>query len=531
MKNGNKIGCFIAAIAAVLLSACSQDDVQGGQSSSSQVRHNVTVSANAGEGTRAVFATNLKSNTPFYWQVGDSIGVSASGAETLYQLNLKSRSANMLKATFSGDIEGELGGYAVYPYNENHKISGDKLTYHLPSEYAYGRWDTDFATNSDKVDAQKISASPALWAKIADGADGSSVQFKHLCGLLCIKIDKMPATKCFLTLTADRQICGDFTVDLSGYEPKIKSDEDNTDVPDSLKTVTITTDGGTYGASAVFYIPMPVGDDYKVNVKLGYHTIAGNLEMSSCTSAKTLEIERGKIKIASLAQSTMHQGGYKVVYGHKFIDLGLSKMWADTNLGASVAADYGDYFSWAETSAKREYYFSDYSDYYDGTDYLHSIYWQVDGCKKYQDGPQMTLSNDDDAAYVVWGQFCKMPTKSEVEELINGTTQKEASRKNSTGETVSGLEFTSKTNGNSIFIPYNGFKNANYRECEGTSGHYWTSTSGDTQTEVGYEVWPFNIKSTITSYKHAYKFNASQSGINIHEEFRHFGEGVRPVLK
>lgn len=527
MKNGNKIGCFIAAITAVLLSACSQDDVQGGQSSSSQVRHNVTVSANAGEGTRAVFATNLKSNTPFYWQIGDSIGVSASGTETLYQLNLKSRSANMLKATFSGDIEGELGDYAVYPYNENHKISGDKLTYHLPSEYAYGRWDTDFAANSDKVDAQKTSASPALWAKIADGADGSSVQFKHLCGLLCIKIDKMPATKCFLTLTADRQICGDFTVDLSGYEPKIKSDEDNTEVPESLKTVTITTDGGTMGASAVFYIPMPVGDDYKINVKLGYHTIAGNLEMSSCTSAKTLEIERGKIKIASLTQSTMHQGGYKVVYGHKFIDLGLSKMWADTNVGANVAADYGDYFSWAETSAKYYYYEASYSDFNKKSE-VDEI-WSTYGCKKYQDDPQMTLSNGDDAACVVWGQFCKMPTKSEVEELMNGTTQKETSRKNSEGNEIKGLEFTSTANGNSIFIPYNGYREDPWTLDGGTSGRYWTSTSGDTKTKVGEKELVFTYD--VYSYKHAYMFYVSQSGNSIFEELRHRGQGVRPVLK
>lgn len=313
------------------------------------------------------------------------------------------------------------------------------------SEYAYGRWDTDFAANSDKVDAQKISASPRI---VGEDSGWSRRLFSAIQAPLRSSVhkDRQDAGHEMLpdVDATDRQICGDFTVDLSGYEPKIKSDEDNTDVPDSLKTVTITTDGGTYGASAVFYIPMPVGDDYKVNVKLGYHTVLGNLEMSSCTSAKTLEMERGKIKIASLTQSTMHQGGYKVVYGHKFIDLGLSKMWADTNLGASVAADYGDYFSWAETSAKREYYFSDYSDYYDGTDYTHSIYWQVEGCKKYQDGPQMTLSNDDDAAYVVWGQFCKMPTKSEVEELVNGTTRKEASRKNSTEKQLVDLSSQAK---------------------------------------------------------------------------------------
>ncbi len=526
MKIGAKISFFFAATVAVLLSACSQEDVQNDHSSS-QVRHNVTVSASsANEGTRAVFATNVKSDTPFYWQNGDAIGVSASGAETLYQLDLKSRSSNLLLATFSGDIEGELGDYAAYPYNENHKISGTKLTYHLPSKYVYAKWDTDFASNSDNVDNQKISANPALWAKITNGTDGSSVQFKHLGGLLCIKIDKMPATNCFLTVTADRQICGDFTVDLSSYEPKIESDEDNTDVPDSLKTVTITTDAGTYGASAVFYIPMPVGADYKINVKLGYYTVGTNLEMSSCTSAKTLEIERGKIKIASLTQSTMHQGGYKVIYGHKFVDLGLSKWWAETNLGASVAADYGNYYFWAETETKDCYYY---------TKYKYIIYYNYQaitelGCENYQDANQ-TLSDSDDAANVVWGSFCKTPTKSEMQELIDNTTPKEASRKDSNGKTIKGLEFTSKKNGNSIFMPCNGYRYMYDSYYTGAHGNYWTSTSGETE-EALYPDGIFSWDKDY-NYRRAYTlYFESNANYEISEDLRYWqAYGVRPVLK
>ncbi len=517
-----KISFFFAVAAAVLLSACSQEDVQNGQSDS-RLRHSVTLSASGEEGTRAVFATNVKSDSPFYWQSGDAIGVSTSGAETLSQLDLKSRSANMQLATFTGDIEGELGDYAVYPYNENHKISGTTLTYHLPSEYAYDRWDTDFAPTTDKVDDNKISANPALWAKISAGDNGASAQFKHLGGLLCIKIDQMPATQCFLTVTADRQICGDFTVDLSSSQPKIVSDEENTEVPESLKTVTITANGA-YGTSGVFYIPMPVGADYKINVKLGYSDVATKLEMSSCTSAKTVEIERGKIKIATLTQSKMYKNGSKVVYGHKFVDLGLSKLWAETNVGGTVAADYGNYYSWAETFTKRWYLANAnyYSDSYDvGEDEWY--------CKKYQDS-NLTLSDEDDAAYVVWGKLCKTPTKSEVQELIDGTTQKEASRKNSNGETISGLEFTSKTNGNSIFIPYNGYYQLSGPKDRGTSGCYWTSTSGETK-ELVYDAHNLGYGDKY-SYRQAYRLIFSQNSIRIEQKYRIIGgQGIRPVLK
>ncbi len=496
------------AVAATFLSSCSNEEVQSNQQAESKLRHNISLKVGSVEDetkdTRAIFATNLKSNTPIYWQKNDTVGVLASESESLYPLTLESRSANMLTATFSGEIEGDLGAYAVYPYNKKHKISGTTLTYHLPSTYTYTGWDTDFATNSDGVDNQKISASPALLAKISTSDNESTAKFTHLGGILCIKIDKMPTSAGYLSVTADRQICGDFKVDLSSSQPKLESDEDLQDVPDSLKTVTINV-SGTYNTSAVFYIPLPEGYDYKFSVELAY-TSPGKGKMGSGTSTKTMDIERGKIYIASLTQSTMHQGGYKIIQGHKFVDLGLSKYWADTNVGATVAADNGNQYAWAETSTKGSYDLDNYSDFHW---FRQEKGWWY--CEKYQD-EQETLVDDEDAAYKVWGNFCKMPTKSEMEELINGTTQKEASRKDSNGKTISGIEFTSKKNSSSIFMPYN---------------NYWSSTSGDT-SETLSEIFGITMRST---YQQAYGLKVAQSGCLVGETYRCDGLYVRPVLK
>ena len=40
----------------------------------------------------------------------------------------------------------------------------------------------------------------------------------------------------------------------------------------------------------------------------------------------------------------------------EFVDLGLSVLWADCNMGADSPTDYGSYFAWGETEPKN--YFS-----------------------------------------------------------------------------------------------------------------------------------------------------------------------------
>lgn len=517
-----KISYFLAIVVALTtltFTSCSNENVQDEPQAPVTKRHHVTLNAgSAGSGVRAVFATNLLSNSPFYWQKNDQIGVLTSEAETFSPLALESRSTNLESATFSGEIEGDLGEYAVYPYNEGHKVSGTTLTYHLPSTYTYNKWDTDFVANADKVDDNNVSAVPALYAKIAAAAgDEASAEFKHLAGLLCIKIDQMPASNCFLKVTADRQICGDFEVNLASSQPEIESDADEqTDVADELKTVTITANG-TSGSSAVFYIPMPVGDDYKVKVSLGSYTIK-NLEMSSTTSAKNLgEVERGKITIASLTQSKMHKGGSKVVQGHRFVDLGLSKMWADCNLEAATPADYGRLYAWAETASKDYFAWSTYK-YYNEI----SASTAKGECTNYQ-SKEATLEAADDVAYQLWGSYCRMPTKDEMNELVNGTTQKEASYQNAEGKMISGLEFTSKTNGNSIFMPYVGSSEGD----QGWKARYWTSTSGVSYTDNGTI---FGITYSW-SYDYAYMLQFTSSSQSVEERCRADGLAVRPVLQ
>ena len=161
---------------------------------------------------------------------------------------------------------------------------------------------------------------------------------------------------------------------------------------------------------------------------------------------------------------------YKIINGHKFVDLGLPSglLWATCNVGAVTAADDGNYYAWGETSTKSTY---SSDNYFDSNYTTYSI------------NGKTTLENQHDAAYVNWGSSCRMPTNDEFAELLNSDncTWTLTSMITSDGSSISGYQVTSVKNGNSIFLPASGHRNNGSLNGHGAKGYYWSSTlySGD----------------------------------------------------
>ena len=82
-----------------------------------------------------------------------------------------------------------------------------------------------------------------------------------------------------------------------------------------------------------------------------------------------------------------------------------------------------------------------------------------------------TLDSEDDAARVNMGGDWRMPTEADFQELIDKTT-KEWTQVNG----VNGYKFTSKTNGNYIFIPAAGGRLGSEFSDQGSSGNVWSSS-------------------------------------------------------
>ena len=164
---------------------------------------------------------------------------------------------------------------------------------------------------------------------------------------------------------------------------------------------------------------------------------------------------------------------------YEYVDLGLSVKWATCNVGANNPEDYGDYFAWGET---------DYGDYFawgetkSKTSYLWSTYKYCNGSyntlKKYNTSSsygtmdhKTQLELSDDAAHVNWGGAWRMPTDAEWTELREQCTWTWTTQNG-----VYGRKVTSKTNGNSIFLPAAGYSSLSSVLSAGSYGYYWSSS-------------------------------------------------------
>ena len=170
---------------------------------------------------------------------------------------------------------------------------------------------------------------------------------------------------------------------------------------------------------------------------------------------------------------------------YEFVDLGLPSglKWATCNVGATKPEDFGLYFAWGETQGytgitdEKQFSWSDYK-LCDGSSNIltkystKSSYGTVDNLT--------TLEQVDDAAYTS-DNTCRMPTKAELEELTANTT--------STFETLNGVNgrrFTSKTNGNSIFVPAAGGCGNGSVDSVGSVCLLWSSSLYDNSPKSGW---------------------------------------------
>ena len=179
---------------------------------------------------------------------------------------------------------------------------------------------------------------------------------------------------------------------------------------------------------------------------------------------------------------------------HEAVDLGLPSgtKWAACNVGASKPEEYGGYYAWGETEEK---------EIYDNSTY-----------KYFQDDEYVNIGSDIsgteyDVAHVKWGGNWCMPTWEDFWELLGNCKIEET-----TFNGVKGEKFTSKINGNSIFLPAAGIRKNGNLTYTGDYGDYWSST-----------LYPNN-----SSCAQSYSFGVSAT---LYYSVFYLGQCVRPVMK
>ena len=197
--------------------------------------------------------------------------------------------------------------------------------------------------------------------------------------------------------------------------------------------------------------------------------------------------------------------------GYEYVDLGLPSdtMWATCNIGADKPEDYGLLFQFGRVDGYR---FGDKNNKFrtkeqnkqdTGNEYI-PITTSGKVYKKYD-----ILDLNDDAAYVNMGGAWHMPTYYQLEELLNNTSHKIETIKD-----VKGMMFTSKINGQQLFIPFmQGYwYNGDYNKAK-SCACIWSSQVYASYINIAYVLY-------CNSDGHAYVFgNGFSSAFSVRGVF------------
>ena len=145
------------------------------------------------------------------------------------------------------------------------------------------------------------------------------------------------------------------------------------------------------------------------------------------------------------------------------VDLGLSVKWACCNIGANSPEEYGGYYAWGESEKKDSCVWHTYKWHNNDTGDM-TMYNDTDGKKE--------LSPEDDTAQTLWGKDWRMPTQTEIQELMDRCKWEWVSVNGVSGYRVSG-------NGNSIFLPAAGSQYEDLFTSQKTQGCYMSATLND----------------------------------------------------
>ena len=182
------------------------------------------------------------------------------------------------------------------------------------------------------------------------------------------------------------------------------------------------------------------------------------------------------------------------------VDLGLSSgiLWATCNIGASSPSEIGEYFAWGEKETKDAYGWETY-------ELCHGSYNSI--FKYTEDDRKSILEPQDDVANSELGGEWRIPTKEDMEELVEECEWKWSNQNGRLGWKVIG------PNNNYIFLPASGAASSYIIAGVNELGRYWTATRD---------------KSNYSAYN--LRFKDVTDTIVVVDDTRFYGRTIRPVL-
>ena len=214
---------------------------------------------------------------------------------------------------------------------------------------------------------------------------------------------------------------------------------------------------------------------------IGYQKAAGTTYISDAGSVHDAtvkldsEIYGLETRLGSAESDIRNlQGSIGQSSGIEWVDLGLTSgtLWAKCNLGAFTETENGDYFMWGSTTPDNNHACNwENTPFNYGSSSYDSTHFQSNKSELLDDNNN--LKPEFDAAYKATKGMGRMPTLTEVSDLVNNTSKEWVDNYKSSG--VKGYKFTGR-NGNSIFIPAAGYRQNYLFTGRGDDGTVWTSS-------------------------------------------------------
>ena len=211
----------------------------------------------------------------------------------------------------------------------------------------------------------------------------------------------------------------------------------------------------------------------------------------------------GKVRANTVVTMRYNAGVYNVIMIESraglsttgAVDLALPSglLWCEHNVGASRPEEAGLYFSWGNITGHAKGSGYDFS----SDNYATTAGAALNGNIPVNDAFDMVHHN-------MGGQW-RLPRKTELQELIDNCDFEYIIQ-----DGVQGGRFTSRVNGNSIFIPASGYYWDTSLVSEGYTGHLWTSTYGTSEGK-GFALY-------LNTY------------VNIYNDSRFYGTPARGVM-
>jgi len=434
----------VTFVSTVMLCACTNETEES--SAENEYVNSVRVSVERFKDDLPTTRTNhilTSTGLDVQWAEGDALGIYPIGGDQV-KFPLSSGNASAY-ATFDGGAWKMRSGVqyaAYYPFSkDNYTISQTAI----PVNY------TGQTQNGNNTTSHLGAYDFLACAASTPNANGEiDLQMKHLGAILRLQLT-MPKADSYkkVVLESNGTYCfvekGRF--DLTSATPAVYS----TAVSDSY-TINLTNVSTTKNNETITIYAMAAP------AQTGNMTVT--VYSTDDWSKYSANVDSKEFKAGGACTITANL----TLADHDYVDLGLpgGTLWATCNVGAEKPEELGYYYAWGETSTKNSYSLSNYK-WYNGSDVSFTKY-----------GNSEFLDLSDDAAYVNWGSNWRMPSYEELRDLINSHYTKTVE---TTQNGVKGLKITSRSNGNSIFLPAAGYMNGSTLAGAGTNVYYWSSDS------------------------------------------------------